>query len=312
MYGITETTVHVTYRRISAPDVSADAGSPIGVPLPDLAISLRDDDGSLTPDGAVGEMWVSGPGLARGYFGDPETTARAFGTVSWGPGDDRRTYRTGDLARVGADGQLFYMGRRDDQVKVRGFRIELGEIGAALKAHPGIADACVMTDTGESVGSGLLAWVTVRAGREADTDAADLRAFVAGRLPGHMVPNRLWIVDQMPLTPNGKTDRRALFDGHRASAVHAEADAPAAQDALVRTVAGIWAQELGVSTVGVEDDFFALGGHSLMVAKVIRRTRLDVGTHVPARALFEAPRLADFVERVRAATAERTHDTDGR
>jgi amino acid adenylation domain-containing protein len=302
MYGITETTVHVTYCPITAQDAAADAGSPIGVPLPDLDVSLRDEDGAPTPVGEVGEIWISGPGLARGYFGDDDATARSFRMAAWGPDDHRRTYLSGDLARADADGRLFYVGRRDEQVKVRGYRVELGEVGAALKAHPDVIDACVATDTGNSVGSRLLAWATVRPG---GPGTHGLRAFLADRLPGHMVPNELRTVDSMPLTPNGKVDRKALLEQARATSRTAS---PAAQDApqsdsLQAAVAGIWAEELGVAEVGLGDDFFDLGGHSLMVAKVIRRTRTEIGAQVGARALFEAPRLADFVERVRTQAA---------
>lgn len=300
MYGITETTVHVTHRRITVQDATAGTDSPIGVPLPDLEISLRDADGAPTPVGRVGEITISGPGLARGYFGDADTTARAFRTVSWGPEDDRRTYFSGDLARMDAHGELFYAGRRDEQVKVRGYRIELGEIGATLKAHPDVVDACVLTDTGESVASTLLAWATVRPG---GPDAAALRAFLSARLPVHMVPGELRILDGLPLTPNGKVDRRALLE--RARTVP-KSTAPSVRDphgdSLEAAVAGIWAEELGAAEVGPTDDFFALGGHSLMVIKVVNRTRQELGADVPMRALFEAPVLADFVERVRAGS----------
>ncbi|MFB6842443.1 non-ribosomal peptide synthetase [Streptomyces sp. NPDC056361] len=300
MYGITETTVHVTYRRITAADAAADAGSPIGVPLPDLEISLRDADGAPTPAGEVGEIAISGPGLARGYFRDADTTARAFRTVSWGPGDDRPTYFSGDLARRDADGELRYVGRRDEQVKVRGYRIELGEIGAAVKAHPAVVDACVLTDTGESVGSTLLAWATVRPG---GPDAAELRTFLAGRLPAHMVPGELRVLDSLPLTANGKVDRRALLAGARTAPASADpADRQPRGDSLEEAVAGIWAEELGIADVGPADDFFSLGGHSLMVIKVVNRTRRELGADVPMRALFEAPVLADFVGRVRAGS----------
>ncbi|MFJ8313845.1 MULTISPECIES: amino acid adenylation domain-containing protein [unclassified Streptomyces] len=305
MYGITETTVHVTYCRITAQDAAAGAGSPIGVALPDLAVSLRDEDGAPTPVGEAGEIWVSGPGLARGYFGDDDATARAFRPQTWGPDDHRLTYHSGDLARATADGRLFYVGRRDEQVKVRGYRVELGEVGAALKDHPDVIDACVATDTGDSVGSRLLAWATVRPG---GPDTEVLRKFVADRLPSHMVPNTLRIVDRMPLTPNGKADRRALLEQAREAVRDVGPalmrDVPE-EGSLEATVAGIWAEELGVAEVGLGDDFFALGGHSLMVMKVMSRTRKAVGAEVPVLALFEAPRLADFVERVRAESESR-------
>ncbi|MFJ8716846.1 amino acid adenylation domain-containing protein [Streptomyces violaceus] len=311
MYGITETTVHVTYCPITAQHAAADAGSPIGVPLPDLDVSLRDEDGAPTPVGEVGEIWVSGPGLARGYFDDDDATARAFRMAAWGSDDHRRTYLSGDLARADGDGRLFYVGRRDEQVKVRGYRVELGEVGAALKSHPDVIDACVATDTGDSVGSRLLAWATVRPGGPG-TDG--LRAFLADRLPGHMVPNELRTVDSMPLTPNGKVDRKALLEQARTTSRTA---GPAPQDdhrvdSLQAAVAGIWAEELGVPEVGLGDDFFDLGGHSLLVANVIRRTRKEIGAQVGARALFQAPRLADFVARVRDQAATPVSAADDR
>ncbi|MFL6137844.1 MAG: non-ribosomal peptide synthetase [Frankiaceae bacterium] len=311
MYGITETTVHVTHRRIRATDVTADGGSPIGVPLPDLAVSLRDEDGAPVPVGAVGEIWVSGPGLARGYMGDDDATARAFRMASWGPGDRRRTYASGDLARTNAAGDLFYVGRRDDQVKVRGYRIELGEVGAALKSHPDVLDACVMTDTGDSVGSRLLAWATVRV---RGTSPEELRAFLADRMPDHMVPGELRILDQMPLTANGKVDRRALLTTARTAPERAGANRAPGQlgDPLHVAVARIWADELGVPAVAPNDDFFSLGGHSLLVMKVVGRTRKELGADVSVRALFQAPVLADFVERVRAGTARRASVVDDR
>ena len=301
MYGITETTVHVTYRWITAEDMAPDTGSPIGVPLPDLEISLRDDDGAPVPAGEVGEICISGPGLARGYFGDQDSTAHAFRTVPWGRGDHRRTYFSGDLARAGSDGQLFYVGRRDEQVKVRGYRVELGEIGAVLKSHPDVIDACVTTDTGESVGSKLLAWATVRPG---GTGPDGLRGFLTDRLPGHMVPNELRILDRMPLTPNGKIDRRALLDAARAKPGGEDTERHEG-DPLEAAVAAIWAGELDVAEVRPTDDFFGLGGHSLLVAKIVGRTRRECGADIPVRALFEAPRLADFVERVRAGVGSR-------
>lgn len=306
MYGITETTVHVTHRRITAADAEegSDGGSPIGVPLPDLAVSLRDENGEPTPVGEVGEIWVSGAGLARGYFGDDQATARAFRTVTWAPGTERRAYLSGDLARADGDGRLYYVGRRDDQVKVRGHRVELGEVGAAIKAHPDVVDACVATDTGDSVGARLLAWVTVRS---ADLGADGLRAYLTERLPGHMVPGEVHVVEDMPLTPNGKIDRRALLARVRDQRDDGEPEASdgGGSDPLQLTVAGIWAQELGVATVGPADDFFDLGGHSLLVMRVVTRTRKELGANIRVRALFEAPRLEDFVERVRAGTGDR-------
>ncbi|MBY8884719.1 amino acid adenylation domain-containing protein [Streptomyces sp. PTM05] len=305
MYGITETTVHVTHCPITANDAVEGGGSPIGVPLPDLEVSLRNEDGTPTSTGETGEMWISGPGLARGYLDDDDATARAFRVEVWGPQDERLTYHSGDLARMASDGRLMYVGRRDEQVKVRGYRVELGEVGAALKAHPDIIDACVATDTGESVGTRLLAWATARSG---GPDPSELKTFLADRLPGHMIPSELTLLDAMPLTPNGKIDRRALVErARRVLADRARAGTErcaSGDDPLMAAVAAIWADELGVARVGPADDFFTLGGHSLMVIKVVTRTRREVGTDVSVRALFQAPRLADFVERVRKSSSQ--------
>ena len=301
MYGITETTVHVTHRRVTEADAAVSGRSPIGRPLPGMAVSLRDEQGRPTPAGAVGEICVSGTGVTAGYLDDPGATADVFRDVDWGANDRRRTYFSGDLARD-LGGELDYVGRRDDQVKVRGYRIELGEVGAAIKAHPDVVDAYASTDTGASVGSRLVAWVVWRPGRAAERE---LRAFVARRLPPHMIPGDLRAIERLPLTPNGKVDRRALLAelGERARQPARGAEADTTSQSVEDVVAGIWAEALEVPHVRADDDFFALGGDSLLVLKVVAQTREWAGIDLRVTELFTAPHFGDFVRRVRAAQA---------
>ncbi|MBG6134683.1 amino acid adenylation domain-containing protein [Longispora fulva] len=194
MYGITETTVHATFRELAP----ADRGSPIGRALGHLAIEVRADDGRPVPPGEPGEMWLTGPGVSAGYLHRPELTAQRFPTV-----DGRRYYRSGDLATEGPDGQLEYHGRSDQQVKLRGFRIELGEIEAVLRAHPDVADAGVTVWTSPAGARFLVGCV-------APAVPADLRAHAGLTLPAHMVPHRYVPVPTLPRTPSGKLDRAAL------------------------------------------------------------------------------------------------------
>jgi amino acid adenylation domain-containing protein len=202
MYGITETTVHATFRVLGEADV---AGSPIGVPLPHLAIELRGEDGRPVPDGERGEMWIAGAGVARGYLNRPELTAERF--VEDG---GRRWYRSGDLARRGADGGLEYLGRSDRQVKLRGFRIELGEIESVLAESDRVTAVAVVAVERPSTGSVLVASVVPRTWPAEPDLAAHLRRHAAARLPRHMVPARYEVVEALPLTLSGKLDRQQL------------------------------------------------------------------------------------------------------
>ncbi|HEY6794249.1 MAG TPA: amino acid adenylation domain-containing protein [Kineosporiaceae bacterium] len=227
MYGITETTVHVTYRPLAEADLDDPGSSPIGVPIPDLEVSLRDLEGQVVPDDTPGELWVVGPGVARGYRGRPDLTAERFVTLP----DGRRGYRSGDLAvrrpvpgLTGAT-ELVYLGRADDQIKVRGFRIEPFEVETCLLSHPGVVAAVV---DGVDLGDGdvrLVAFVQFAAGTGAgarDVDAARvLRAHVADRLPVHLRPSEYRFVTVVPLTPAGKADRAALRRGLGATPVGA-------------------------------------------------------------------------------------------
>ncbi|MFL5537935.1 MAG: condensation domain-containing protein, partial [Longimicrobiaceae bacterium] len=283
MYGITETTVHVTWRVIRTEDTVDGSASPIGIPIPDLSVHLLDADGRLVPTGAAGEMYVGGAGVARGYLHRPGLTAQRFVPDPFSADTGARLYRSGDFARRLEDGSLEFLGRADDQVKVRGFRIELGEIEAALRDHPSVRDTVVLA-RGEGEERRLAAWVVAEG-----VDAAGLRAHLLGRLPEYMVPAAWGFLDALPLTGNGKVDRRALPEPGAAAADGDEYVAP--RTPVEETLARVWEAVLRVERVGVHDDFFALGGDSILSLQVISRAAKE-GVRVTPRQVFEHPTVA--------------------
>ncbi|MCQ0025445.1 amino acid adenylation domain-containing protein [Streptomyces somaliensis DSM 40738] len=277
MYGITETTVHVTYRPVTAADCAAP-GSLIGVPIPDLGLYLLDGLGRPVPVGTVGELTVTGAGVSRGYLGRPEENARRFVELDLGHGPVR-AYRSGDLARRLPGGEIEYLGRGDAQVKIQGYRIETGDIEAALSSHPAVDSSLVVAFTRSSGGKALTGYYVPRAG--ARPDPAELRSHLADRLPGYMVPGFLIEVERWPLTLNGKTDRRALPDPehHLASASHAHTPP---RDAAEAAVATVWQDVLGVPRVGIDDAYHGLGGDSLQGIRLVgalRRAGFEVALH---------------------------------
>ncbi|WP_142248360.1 non-ribosomal peptide synthetase, partial [Mycobacterium colombiense] len=286
MYGITETTVHASFREIVDGDVGSSA-SPIGIPLAHLAFFVL--DGWLRPvaAGVVGELYVAGSGLATGYLGRPGLSASRFVACPYAT-RGARMYRTGDLVRWGADGQLQYLGRSDEQVKVRGYRIELGEIHAALCDLDGVEHAAVIAREDRAGEKRLVGYVTGAA------DPTDIRARLGQRLPTYMVPSAVVVLDALPLTVNGKLDTRALPAPEYSDAGHYRAPVSAIEEIL----AGIFAQVLGVEPVGVDDSFFDLGGDSLSAMRLIAavNTALDAGVSV--RTLFEAPTVTQLAPRL--------------
>ncbi|MET3498327.1 amino acid adenylation domain-containing protein, partial [Variovorax boronicumulans] len=294
MYGITETTVHVTELALAPEDAQHAGVSPIGVPLADLCVYVLDAFGQPQPLGVAGEMVVAGAGVTRGYLNRPDLTAERFVPDPFGaPGS--RMYRSGDLARwrIGhdGDGTLEYLGRNDHQVKVRGFRIELGEIEAALSACPGVREAVVLA-RGEGADKQLVAYVTGE-----DVQAVVLREQLASRLPEYMVPAAYVQLEALPLTPNGKLDRRALPAPGDAAYGTREFEPP--QGAIEEALAEIWQELLGRERIGRADDFFALGGHSLLAVQLISRMHAVFGAEVSVRQLFDAPQFAALARRIR-------------
>jgi len=283
MYGITETTVHVTYRPLQPADAER-GGSPIGVRIPDLRVYLLDACGRPVPVGVAGEIHVGGAGVARGYLNRPELTAERFLEDPFAGEPGARMYKSGDLGRWLADGGIEFLGRNDSQVKIRGFRIELGEIEAALAAHPAVREAAVVV-RGDGGDPRLLAYYT---GTEAR--AEDLRARLAETLPEYMLPAAFVFLDALPLTPNGKLDRKAL-PAPEGGAFAAPAYEPP-QGGVEEELARIVAESLNLERVGRNDHFFDLGGHSLLATRVMARMREAFGVELPVAAIFETPTIA--------------------
>jgi amino acid adenylation domain-containing protein len=283
MYGITETTVHVTYRPIVRADLDAQS-SPVGACIPDLGLWVLDGDLNPLPAGVPGELHVSGAGLARGYLNRAGLSAERFVAAPHGDAGGR-LYRTGDLVRWRGDGQLDYLGRIDHQVKIRGFRIELGEIEAQLLAQPEVREAVVLAKEGAG-GTRLVAYVSARAGHTAD--ALVLRERLLQKLPDYMVPAALMVLDAVPLNSNGKVDRKALPDPELASgSAYAE---PVGE--VESALAAIWAEVLEVERVGRNDNFFELGGHSLSLLAVQTKVQKQFAVQLPLKRYFENPTLA--------------------
>ncbi|MFE4958083.1 amino acid adenylation domain-containing protein, partial [Streptomyces sp. NPDC056653] len=292
MYGITETTVHTTYRRLTDADLDPQSGNPIGRPLADLTIHLLDAHGELVPTGVPGEIHVGGPGVARGYLNRPELTAERFVPDPYGPAG-ARLYKSGDLARRLTDGQLEFLGRADDQVKIRGFRIELGEIENALAAHEAVRDAVVLVREDTPGDVRLVAYVTADdAGAPAP---AELRALLAAALPEYMVPAAFVVLDRLPLTTNGKLDKRAL-PAPGQDAVGATAYV-APRTVVEERIAEVWQDVLGLDRVSVEDGFFELGGHSIRAVTLVGRLRA-AGYDLAVRDVFEYRTVARIAELV--------------
>jgi len=304
MYGITETTVHVTYRPIALEDVRAGSGSLIGTPITDLAVYVLNPQGEPVPIGVAGEMYVGGAGVARGYLRRPELTAQRFVDCQFASG---RLYRTGDLARRLPNGDLEYLGRIDHQVKIRGFRIELGEIESVLSSYPGIREVAVIAREDKPGDKKLVAYYC--AAQEVAVDA--LRAHMKIRLPDYMVPSAFVTMGALPLTGNGKVDRRALPapDVSRPSRKDTYvAPRTPAEQALSR----IWGEVLGIDSPGVHDNFFELGGDSILSIQVISRAR-QAGLALTPRQLFHSPSIAELVASVPQASdvAAREESTMG-
>ncbi|MCP1749048.1 non-ribosomal peptide synthase/polyketide synthase [Bradyrhizobium japonicum] len=297
MYGITETTVHVTYRPLDQSDTS-NSGSPIGGRIPDLRLYVLDRFGQPVPFGAVGELYIGGAGVARGYLNRPALTAERFIASPFVEGD--RLYRTGDLARYLPDGNLEFLGRNDEQVKIRGFRIEPGEIAARLCEHPLVREAVVVAQQDGAGDKHLVAYVVAAAEHAAEAAEVDLagtlRAHVSVRLPEHMVPAAFVRLAVLPVTPNGKLDRKALPAPEDDAYARRTYEPPRGE--IETALAEIWAELLGLERVGRHDHFFELGGHSLLAVRLLSRLSQAVGVALPLTMLFGKPVLADLAESI--------------
>ncbi len=275
---------------------------PIGRPIANSRAYVLDSSFQPVPVGVPGELCVAGDGLARGYLRRPDLTAERFVPDPWSDAPGSRLYRTGDLARLCADGTIEFLGRRDRQVKIRGFRVEPGEIEAVLESHPSVRHCTVQVVADAGLDKRLVAYVVSAADPPPRAEA--LRAFLSERLPDHMVPGAFVFLERLPLTGNGKVDRRALPPPPElGSSSTAEYEPPAA--GLEEAVASTWRDVLGVSRLGRHDNFFELGGHSLSGARLITRLADNLRVLLDVRALFEAPTVARMATRISELVADR-------
>jgi amino acid adenylation domain-containing protein len=295
LYGPSEDTTYSTFVHL---DRGSDEAVTIGRPIANTRLYVLDAHRNPVPVGVPGELYIGGDGLARGYLNRDELTAERFVNDPFSE-DGARLYRTGDLVRYRRDGKLEFLGRLDHQVKIRGYRIELGEIEAALLQHPGLREAVVLARDSAEGGKRLIAYVVAA---EAVPHASELRRFLQERLPAYMIPAAFLMLAAMPLNPNGKIDRRALPAAEGASVASAKLYEAPKTDTEKR-IAALWQSLLQVERVGVHDNFFDIGGHSLLVIQMIGRVRDRFAIEMPLRVLFEQPTLAEF-----SAWIERAHD----
>jgi len=287
-YGPTESTTFACCHPMTA-ETRLTNTVPIGRPIGNTRAYVLGPRLRPAPVGVMGELYVAGDGLARGYLGRPALTAERFVPDPFSGEAGSRLYRTGDLVRYLPDGTIEFFGRRDGQVKVRGFRVELGEVEAALAAHPGVRECVVEAREGAGGVRRLVAYLVAEEG--ATVEATQLREHLGNRLPAYMLPSAFVLMERLPLTPNGKVDRKALPEpsGERAAL---EADYVEPRTPTEELVAGVWAEVLGLERVGAADNFFELGGHSLLATRLLSRLRSALGVELPLRQLFETPTVA--------------------
>lgn len=291
LYGPTEATVFVASHEIKPSDCQNRAHAPLGRATGGTALLVLDDLGNPVPSGGTGDLFVAGPAVTKGYLGRPHLTEQVFQMRN-----NTRLYRTGDLARFASDGLLEFRGRADQQVKLRGFRIELGEISAALSKMPGILDAAVVLHQEQGL-TDLAAYVV-------GTTPDDLRGRLAACLPPHMVPRWITVLESLPMTANGKLDRRAL---PRPKGAVRTGQPP--ETAMEKALARHWCALLNLDQVFIEDDFFALGGHSLLATRLRAALEQDLGQQFPLKTLFETRRLSAMAAALEALnTPEDTFD----
>ena len=303
-YGPTELTVFCTFGRWTQEQTpeSCELGLvPIGKPLPGMRVRVCDDELHLVEPGHVGEVLMTGPQLTPGYLDDPEKTAAAYVKL---PGEDAIYYRTGDRVRWKSDGEpMSFIGRRDGQIKVRGYRVELGEIENVLANYVGVSDVVVVAREGMAGEKRLIAYVVPVAG--ARPDVAQLRTFLAGKLPDYMVPSAFVSLDKLPLTPNGKVDRKALPAPHDRPELGTAYEAP--RDETEALLAKMWSEVLRIDRVGVQDNFFGLGGDSLLAVDVLARVNDQFDLGITVAVLFENQTIRSFVTALKDPAVELPH-----
>jgi amino acid adenylation domain-containing protein/non-ribosomal peptide synthase protein (TIGR01720 family) len=296
MYGITETTVHVTYQEIGSKEITQGV-SIIGKPIPTLSCYILDEQKQLSAIGQEGELYVGGLGVARGYLNRPELTKEKFITNPYNPSE--RLYRTGDLGRWREDGNLEYLGRMDDQVKIRGYRVELGEIEQAISSHPKSGQAVVIAMAINSTSDKeLIAYTT------GEATAEELKTYLKERLPSYMVPNYYVKLESIPLTSNGKVDRKTLPDPEGTGLQQGVYVAPITE--IEKQLVSIWSTVLGVeeSTLSIKADFFDLGGHSIKAIRLLGQVHKQLGVKIALKELFTHPTIEQISKLIKASSAQ--------
>jgi amino acid adenylation domain-containing protein len=291
LYGPTETTIWSATYKVAFGESSISIGNPIA----NTQIYILDSHLQPVPIGVKGELYIGGSGLARGYLNRPDLTCEKFipDPLSKDPGS--RLYKTGDLARYLPNGNIEFLGRLDQQVKIRGFRIELGEIEAVLAQHPALRETVIIANEDVSGGKRLVAYIVLKEEQASTMD--ELRQFLKGKLPNYMVPSAFVFLDSLPLTSNGKVDRRAL-PAPEQSRPDSRTTFVTPRTPVEHQIADIWTQVLKLDRVGIHDNFFELGGHSLLATQVMSRLRQTFCVELPLRYLFEKPTVADLAKRV--------------
>jgi amino acid adenylation domain-containing protein len=311
-YGPTETSVIATaYEPPSSADAPIPAALPIGRPIANTTVYLLDEELNPVPVGVPGEIHIGGAGVARGYLNRPESTAEKFITDPFSDDPSARLYKTGDMAQFLPSGEIEFVGRRDFQVKIRGFRVEPGEIEAVLERHPAVRDVAVVAREGSEGDKRLVAYFVPRNGHA--PASGELRAFLQGKLPAYMVPASFLVLKAMPFTPNGKVDRKALpdpsgpdfsnrsFSNNDSESFQKESGTGGAQpkDALELQLAGIWESVLGIRHIGMDQNFFDLGGHSILAVRLMHRIEQALQRKLPITTLLQAPTIGGLAELMR-------------
>jgi acyl carrier protein len=299
LYGPTEATVWATAMPLDG--AAGDTPPAIGWPVPNVRVWVLDGDGNVVPVGVPGELWVAGACVARGYLGRPGLTAERFVADRFGGGPGERMYGTGDVVRWRADGALEFLGRVDHQVKLRGFRVELGEIEATLMRHPTVREAAVLAREDRPGDQRLVAYLVPHDGQRPVVE--QVRAFLKERLPDYMLPAAFVSLEALPLTPNGKVDRRAL-PAPEAGRPELAAGYVAPRTPTEALVADVWARVLGIEDVGVNDNFFDLGGTSLLAMRVHSRLQEALEREVRIVDLFQFPTVSAFSKHLDGAREE--------
>lgn len=305
-YGPTENTTFSCTHLMNSGWQSGGASVPIGGPISNTQVYVLDQQLKLAPIGVAGELYVGGEGLARDYLRRPALTAEKFVPHPYSSVPGARLYRTGDQVRWLPDGNIEFLGRIDQQVKIRGFRVELGEIEASLNRHDAVREAVVVARAGESGTRRLVAYVVFEAEEVANSE---LRSYLQQRLPHYMVPSQFVSLTELPLTANGKVDRRALPDPETESTT-VDKDFCSPRTPTEEMLANVWSEVLRVAPVGIHNSFFDLGGESILAIKLVSRINKDLDIELPVRALFDQPTIAELATLIVQKQAERTNEEE--